>query len=318
MTQYQLTTSETQLILNQSRPSAQLLADISWIPRKQIPDALSVKDYELTRPPRPMGSKFGEATSMASVARSETTRNIMSYRYNLEFTKTEMAIAARNGYAMVAEANQEAIKQMTLAIAELFFQGSTYVEDRVDIPGAFDVGEDVDATLDAVYWDTATSPVLHCAAGFGDLMSNYYNPPYTMVCHHVLAPGMQGLYNAAHEVPHATLCKNMYGVERIVYLHGAAASASSDFGTGGYRILPLPAPTTDDGNWLMLKVSPENFFIAQVTNGIELSPMIFDQSTNRYTNYVEWRGTPVFRGATKGTAGSAEYIVFEPDVDLAS
>jgi hypothetical protein len=37
---------------------------------------------------------------------------------------------------------------------------------------------------------------------------------------------------------------------------------------------------------------------------------------NNYTYNMEWRGTPVFRNATT-SAGSAEYIVFEPDVDLA-
>lgn len=317
MAQYKLTTNETQLILNQSRASAQLPMDLSWIPRKQIPDALSLKDYELTRPPRPMGSKFGEATSQASVGRVETTRNIMSYRYVLGFNKSEMRIAARNGYAQVAEANAEAIKQMSLAIAELFFQGSTYEEDRVNISGAFDVGEDVDATLDGETWNTATKPVAHVGAGFSDLIANYYPPPYTLVMSWNLAYGMGALNNAANPKTHGEIVQAAYGIERMVYGHNPAASATSDFGSGGYRIYPLPAPAADDGVWAMFKVSPENFYIAQVTNGIELSPMVFDPATNMYENYVEWRGTPVFRGATTGTAGSAEYIVFEPDVDLA-
>ncbi|GAG02632.1 unnamed protein product, partial [marine sediment metagenome] len=47
------------------------------------------------------------------------------------------------------------------------------------------------------------------------------------------------------------------------------------------------------------------------------SPLVFNPRANHYEVFMEWRGTPVFRGATVDTAGSAEYIVFEPDVNLA-
>jgi len=118
MTQYKLTTSETQLILNQSKKLAALPLDMSWIPTKQIPDALVIKDYEITRPDRPMGSKYGESAEGVRVSRLETETAIISYRYKTEFSKTELAIAARNGYQMVAESNAALIDQMQLQICD--------------------------------------------------------------------------------------------------------------------------------------------------------------------------------------------------------
>ena len=69
------------------------------------------------------------------------------------------------------------------------------------------------------------------------------------------------------------------------------------------------APRNGDGE--------ANFYLAQTTNGIETTVPDRTDENGYYTISMEWRGTPVFRNATTGTAGSAEYIVFEPDVDLA-
>jgi hypothetical protein len=290
--------------------------DLSWIPRKQIPDALKVYDYTITRPDMPLGTKFGEASMGVSVGRLESNRPVMSYRSHVNFNKTEMAIAQRNGYAMVTEAIREVVGQTQLMIAQLFFQGSTPDRDRVNIGGAFDYGEDCDASLDTTYWATATSPVTHVAAGALDLINNYYAPPFTFVASWNLMPGMVALNNAANPRTHEEICRAQGYIDRVVYGHAPAASATHAYGTGGMRIYPLPPPTTDDGCWAMFKVSPENFYIAQVTNGIEVSEMQFDPATNYYTTYVEWRGTPVFRGAD--ASAEATYIVYEPDVDLAS
>ena len=247
MSQYRLTSNETALILNQSRAGAQLPIDMSWIPTKQIPDALSMKDYELTRPDMPIGTKYGEASMGVSVGRVETERNIMSYRSHVMFSKTDMAIAQRNGYAMVSEAIAEVIKQTGLMVAQLFFQGSTPDRDRVNISGAFDVGEDVDATLDGETWNTATKPVAHIGAGFSDLIANYYAPPYTLVASWNLAYGMGALNNAANPRTHEEIVRAAYGIERIVYGHNPAASATHAYGSGGMRIYPLPPPAADDG-----------------------------------------------------------------------
>jgi hypothetical protein len=61
-----------------------------------------------------------------------------------------------------------------------------------------------------------------------------------------------------------------------------------------------------------------NFYLAEVSNGIETSVRDFVDENNNYTYDMEWRGTIVFRGATTGSASSAPYIVGEPDVDLAA
>jgi len=206
---------------------------------------------------------------------------------------------------------------MQLQIAKLFAAGSNLERDRVNISGAFTLGEDVDAALDAIYWDTATKPLTHVAAGVGDLLDNGYAPPYLMLLPWHLYAGAAALNDAANPKSHRELALSMYQTT-MVFWPGHIASGVDAYGTGGWKIKPIPAPTTDDAQWAMFKVDPQNFFIAQVTNGIELSPMEFDPATNMYSNYVEWRGTPIFAGSTLATAASADYIVFEPDVDLAA
>ena len=310
--QYRLTEAETNLILNDSRIYADLPVDLSWVPLKQIPDALVVMDYELTPIEPPAGSQLGEHAWGVATARTETKRNIVSYRYEFSFNKSELAIAQRNGYEMVRDNLAVGMKTMNKWIAKLLFQG-TEARDRVNISGMLDVGEDINGS--AYTWDTAGQPSLCVLEAVGDLLDNHYAPPYQMIMSWNLKPGFGALHNAAGSLSHEQLAAQNYDATVATYAH----LGTSAFGTGGtgWQIYPLPPPTATDGIFIMAQVSPENFYLAQVTNGVEISPMTFEPDTNSYRTYMEWRGTPVFRGATVDTAGSAEYIVYEPDVNLA-
>ena len=310
MTQYRLTDAETELILNDSRIYADLPVDLSWCPVKQIPDALRALDYELTPIEPPAGSQLGEHAWGVATARTETKRNIISYRYEFSFNKSELAIAQRNGYELVRDNLAVGMKTMNKWIAKLLFQG-TEGRDRVNISGMMDVGEDVAGS--AYTWNTAAMPSLVVLECVTDLLDNKYAPPYQIVMSWNLKPGWGALHNAAGSVTHEQLAAQAYQATTVAYAHNGT-SAFGAAGTG-WQIYPLPAATT--GVFIIFQPGEQNFYMAQVTNGVEISPMTFEPETNSYRTFMEWRGTPVFRGATVDTAGSAEYIVFEPDVPLA-
>lgn len=308
MTQYRLTTNETELILNDSRIYANLPVDLTWCPVKQLPDAVKAKDYELKSFEPPAGSKLGEHAWGVTTSRTETERPIMSYRYQFSFNKSELAIARRNGYEMVVDALAVGMETMNKTIASLLFQG-TQTRDRMAISGMLDVGEDIAGS--AYTWNTAAQPTLCVLEAVTDLLDNAYAPPYKMIMSWNLKPGFGALHNAAGSVTHEQLAATAYDATVATYAHNGTTAITA--GTGWIHY-PLPAATT--GVFIMAQVSPENFFMGQVSQGVEISPLVFEPATNEYVTFMEWRGTPVFRGATTGTAGSAEYIVYEPNVAL--
>jgi hypothetical protein len=257
-----------------------------------------------------LGTKLGEASFGVAVGKTEHERDLMSYRYTYSFNKTDMRIAQRNGYELIRQALRVGYKQMSMMIARLLFQGSTGNMERVDIKGMLDVGEDVDAGLTAGNkWNTVTEPRAHCLAGHDDLVANSYYGPYIWILSANLRAGLLAP-EAAGEKNHIDTCMPYLGPGgKIIY----ATNGTSTFNT----IYPLPAASTTDGVWIMAEVGVDNFFMAQVTNGIETTPLEFDSDTNSYKTHLEWRGVPVFRNSD-GSASSATYIVYEPDVDLAA
>lgn len=309
--QFRLITHETQLLMQDPRLWANLPVNLDWLPYKQIPDAYTLKDYELRPIEPPAGSRIGEHAWGVQTAKAETERDIISFRYQFGFNKTDMRIAARNNYALLRENLRVGTVTMNKWIASLLFQGS-HARDRVNISGMLDVGEDIAGAAGA--WDTVTVPLQHVAEGFGDLLANHYAPPYLMILSWNLAPGFAALNNAAGNASERELAERLYQTTVATFAHNGTSAATA---TVGWQIYPLPPATGDDGVFLMFQNSPENFYMGQVSNGIEISPLIFNPRQNMYEVFMEWRGTPVFRGATVDTAGSAEYIVFEPDVNLA-
>ena len=309
-----LTPTQVQLIESQPGFYAELPLDMGFLETVQIPDALEYTDYTLQRVERPAGSLMGEHSWGVATSMDTATRPIISYRYTYQLSKTELKIASRNGYDIIGKNVQVMRSQLQRTIAQLWCQGAK-AEDRVTVLGAFTLGEDTDATLDGEAWDTATKPLVHIAAGYSDLKENLYAGPYSMLMSDNLQAGMLALNNAANPRTHEEIALNGYLKGGATYYMPNGTDA---VGAGGPTIYPLQAATTDDGVWLMFaprnSVGELNFWMAQVTSGIEVNvPNTLDEN-NMYSVDVEWRGTPVFRGAD--AAAEATYLIYEPDVDL--
>ncbi|MHC4645068.1 MAG: hypothetical protein ACYTBJ_06185 [Planctomycetota bacterium] len=254
-----------------------------------------------------------------SSGKTETERPIGTFKFGYSINKVDLRIAQRNGYDIIGQNTQMMRSAMEHSIMALILQGSGAITttDLPDISGMLDVGEDVNAALDGETWNTATKPVVHAGAGFSDLKANNYFGDFWMILSHNLEYGMLALNNAANPKTHYDIIKSSYARGNHYYFQ----NGDSAYGAGGYVIYPLPAAAADDGVWLMGTNSNGagdlNYYLGQVSNGIETTvPDTLDDNGNLNIT-MEWRGTPVFRGATTASAGSAPYIVFEPDVDLA-
>lgn len=322
MTQFRLTSREVALIETQAKRPASAPLDMSWLPTQQIEDAYNIKDYVMQRVEPPRGSPLGEHSHGVSSAKIQTERDIITFRFEYSLNKTDFRIAGRNGYDIIGQNTAMMRSAMEHSILTLVLQGSGALTstDLPDISGMLDVGEDVNAALDGEAWATATKPIVHAKAGFDDLKENNYfqveGAPFEWILSHNLESGLLDLNNAANPRSHGEIINNTF-IKGGTYFYQNGTSA---YGTGGYKIYPLPPASNDDGLWIAFSNSngtgEGNFYLAQVTNGIETTvPNVLDEN-NRYKVEMEWRGTPVFRNATTGSAGSAEYIVFEPDVDL--
>jgi len=303
MASYRLTTADTNLILSDPRIYAELPTDLSFCPTQQIPDAFDVLDYELNKFEAPAGSQYGQFAVGVQTSKKETTRPIMSFRYKFEFNKSELAIARRNNYDMIVANLNVGMQHMNRQIAQLLIQGNV---EQETILGMIDVGEDMnDATAIAADWEDAGGPIVYANASMAELLANEYPPPYHWILSWNLLPGMSALHNGAADLSSAQLIMKNYGVSGVSYM-----ALGADVPLTTY---PMPA-SGDDGYFISCAPSPSNFYLAQVTNGVEITlPQELDRDTNTYTAYMEWRGTPVFRGAASGTG---LYITYENSVDL--
>ena len=119
---------------------------------------------------------------------------------------------------------------------------------------------------------------------------------------------MAALHNGAADLSSEELIKRNYGVTGVSY---------ADLGADALLVTnPLPAAGADDGYFIACAPNPQNFYMAQVTNGVEITiPQEINRDTNMFSAYMEWRGTPVFRGAA---ATTGLYITYENSVDLAT
>jgi hypothetical protein len=312
-----LTSAETNLLETIARQPASAPLAAPWLPRRKIEDAYKLMDYTMQRVEPPVLSPLGEFSTGVSSSKSETNRPIGSFRMTWALNKTDLRIAQRNGYNIVAQNIAMMRSSMEHNILKLVFQGNTGERDLPDISGMMDVGEDIDNSEETVYWATATAPVTHASYGYDDLIANNYFGPFSWILSYSLKSGLQALNNAANPRTHEEIIRAGY-VQGGIYFYQHGTSA---YGAGGYTTYPLPA-ATHDGLHIMFApkngVGEDNFYLAEVTNGIELRVADTTDENNNYVYEMEWRGTPVFRGATTASAASAPYIVYAPDVDFAS
>lgn len=299
MATQRLTDNEVSLVLPDRVPYAELGADWrNWCPVKTIPDAEVIKGYVNTRVGPPATSKYGDLSVGVATSSNEVSANLVWARYKVEFGRTEVAEARRNGYDGLQDTVVNATRQMNRFIAKLIFKG---LDDNVAINGLFDSGEDGDNSLDETYWDTPPNPLTHLRAGVKDMIANGFAPPYVMFMDYGLYPGWFDFHDTSSDMSHDAVARRDY-LSNVYFYEGGTDS--------GTKIYPLPGPTTDDGVWMLVKPDINNFMIAETQPPSLKMNQGLDLDTNSYRGYIEWRGTLLIK-----RAGS---IVYEPDVDLAS
>ena len=300
-------TTWTEQILTDPRMYASTGIDLSWMPRKSVPDAKTIKDYELKRVEPIEGSLMGSSVTMVSTALEETTRSVLSWRAGVSINRHDVTMANQGGYNILQNSLRPVVKKFLAQLAQVVLQGTTASRDKVDISGMIDLGEDTDSALDDDTWDTEAAPFTHVKEGVKDMISNGYNQPYTMIMSNNLYTGFYSLHNAAGGLTEANLAFGTGIPDPVAKMLDNAVFYEN--GTDASNVVyPLPAASNDDGVWIMCKPDVENFFIGEI-EPINTLPWEFNRINNAYETIVQWRGTFVCRD------GAA--IVYEPDVDLA-
>lgn len=300
MASYTLTSNEVTAINTQADMYIEQASNYpSLVPIREIPNAYYSKWYVLTRFEVPKGSHDGRDFVEVATARTEGNADLISYRYKFNIPFVDVDSARRQGIPIWSDNVGVAMKQMDFQIAHLIFEG-THSWDPVAINGLRDGGTDTDATLDAILWDTVTKPEIHAAAGYGDLNTAGFRPPYTWVLSVNLDPGIRKKYGAG-DPDQLGLIQSQYGIDQVAFLPIGTSTRS--------RIYPIAAATEDDGVWFMYKKDPANFRLAQVgPPTLKVNPEM-NMDTMSFEGWIHWRGTMEIVQATS--------CYYEPGVDLA-
>ena len=178
--------------------------------------------------------------------------------------------------------------------------------DKVSITGMYSGGTVCATALDAVAWNTATSPLTHAAAGFGQLWGYGYKPPYTWVLHNTLHPGLITKYGAGDPAQIEML--EPYGISKndLIFVAGSGLSSTA---TTRMNLYPGGTPAGDDGMWWMYKKDPNYAYLAEVKPITTTINPELDFRRQCYHGRIEWRGTVAIVQATS--------IWYEEQADLA-
>jgi len=279
--------------------------DLSWIPRKSLPNLKTVTDYELKRVEPIEGTALGSSVTWVSTTMEPTTRAVVHHRAGVSINSEELEMAGQAGFDLLGNSLKPVVANLLMQQAQIVFQGTTAARDKVSVNGMFDEGEDTDSALDDDKWDTAASPFTHLKEGVKDLIANNYAPPYTWVMSYNLLPGYHSLHNAAGGLTEAQLAKGT-GLDYPAYIDRVVFAAN---GTDASNVIyPLPNAANDDGVWIMCKPSPENFYLG-IIKPLKTLPWEYNRTNNAVETILETRYTFVIRDGAS--------IVYEPDVDLA-
>jgi hypothetical protein len=271
----------------------------SFVPIRTIPNAYKSRWNILERFEVPRGSIDGRDFVEVQTARKVANADLISYRYKFNIPFVDVDSARRVGQPIWSDNIAVAAKQMDFAIAHLVCEG-TFSWDPVAINGMRDGFTDTNAGLDGSAWDTVTKPEVHAAAGFSDLVTAGYNPPFTWLLSVNLQAGLAKKYGAG-DPAQLGLLKDQYGLDNIVFLPIGTSTRS--------RIYPIAPADNDDGVWFMYKQDPSVFRLAQTgPPQIKINPEM-NMDTMSFEGWMHWRGTVEIVQATGG--------FYEPDVDLA-
>jgi hypothetical protein len=279
--------------------------DLSFVPRKMVPNAKTITDYEIKRVEPIEGTALGSSVTWVSPTMEATTRAIIHHRAGVSVNAEELEMAGQAGFDLLGTSLKPVIANILMQQAQIVFQGTTASRDKVSVNGMIDDGEDTNSGLDDDAWDTAASPFTHLKEGVKDLIANNYAPPYVWIMSYNLLPGYHSLHNAAGGLTEAMLAKGT-GLDYPAYIEKVVFANN---GTDASNVIyPLPAAANDDGVWIMCKASVENFYLG-IIKPLGTLPWEYNRNNNSYDTIMETRYTFVIRD---GTA-----IVYEPDVDLA-
>lgn len=272
----------------------------NWCPIKTIPARYYSTFYTVERAGRPEVSKDGRLSREVSVARAESTVNLAVLKYKFFIPRIEVEAARAVGYPQWAETLAVYRQQFEQEVSHLLYEG---MSSPITIVGLRGGGTDVGATTDlnAVKWNTATSPLTHCAAAYGVLNTAGFSPPYTWALSSNLDPGNKALYGTGFAANHEALARDNYGVERIQY-EGIGTTTQKN-------IYPLAPATGDDGIWFMTKPEMGNFRLVETGPPEMALDPTYDPEYDAFVAYMRWHGGVEIVHSTS--------IVHELEVDLA-
>ncbi len=270
------------------------------LPIKRIPDGYIHTWYVSTEVDAPQGSKDGRDTYDVRTSRTPASANIESLIYTFEIPRVEVAMAQQAGVPIWSENVGNAMRKMTDALLHKQIRGSTDRWNKVACDGMYQGGTDVNAGLDATAWDIPPAPILnHLAAGYGDLNTAGYSPPFTWLMSSLLSPGLIAKYGAGD--PSMTTMVSDFGVNETIFLPTGTVTRMNVF--------PMGVPTGDDGLWFLYKKDPNNAYLAEVFPPTTTLDPVLDTRRQSYHGRIEARNTVAIVQATS--------ISWEDQVDLA-
>ena len=281
----------------------------TWCPARTIPLVREVEWKVMTNMRGPKGSLDGTMTTRAATTYTTSTAKILHLAYDLHWSDLEVETARRTGSSIQTDEMALANMYMDQAIERFIISGSMSWETP-DVSGLLASATDVGGytALDAVFWDTpAGGPSAHAKAMYGAMNALGLRPPYTWVLGENLRKGIADLNASTSDRSSRELIKDLYEVDRIIFVPIAAAAATELDTT----IKPFPVAAGDDSRWFAFpSTNTSTYFELQQINGGKrfiFNPEI-DMKTKTYYGRLEWAGT---MRITHPTA-----VVDEDQVDL--
>lgn len=274
------------------------------LPIKRISDCYKHSWYVSTEIDSPTSSKDGREGYDVRTARTLGSANVISYVYTFEISRVEATMAQNAGVPLWSENVGNAMRKMNATVSRLIFRGST-TWDKVAITGMYTGGTVCSVALDAVLWNTATSPMQHLAAGFGDLHAAGYKGPFNWALGSACRPGISVKYGAGD--PAQIEMTDAYDTprENIKFYHQQADGVAETRA----NLSPMGMPVDDDFMWFLYKKDPNYAYLAEVMPITTTITPELDVRRQCYHGRIEWRGTVAIVQATS--------ISYEEQGDLA-
>ena len=272
------------------------------LPIKRINDCYVHKWYTSSELPAPESSKDGRYGEDVRTARTEAEANVTSFVYTFEIPKVEVTMAQNANVPIWSENVGNALRKMNDKVCRLIFRGSN-TWDKVAITGMHSGGTVESTGLDAVKFNTATGVTQHADAGFSDLYTAGYSPPFNWALGSSLRKGFNIKYGAGD--PAQLDMMGPYGIssEDLTFWSQQADGVAET----KINLTAMGMPVDDDAMWFFYKKDPNYEYLAEVMPITTTIKPELDFRRQCYHGRVEWRGTVAIVQSTS--------IVYEAEVD---